>query len=545
MKVAIYARVSTDKQTKSVSQQLEQCRDLAQRQGYTVVAEYSDDGISGDKVEERTEFVRLLADAKAKKFKRVLAWDADRLGRTDSMTAAEMLNPLRKVGIKFELVKQGEVDLATPGGRMLFAIMQEQRHKMLLDTSSAILRGQAGKAKAASGFYGGSVPYGYVGHTVFKGNHRHTTITPCETTGPVVLRMFKKYAEPNTSLRAVVDMLNDEHIPSPRGGKWGRSTVNRILTHPIYSGVYRWGLRSKGVYYKRSGSQIVPKEAGEAPSFSEPIVHHDALPSVVPKKLWEAAQQKLIDRQIATRPRATTKALSGLIVCKECEKNMHSAVTFFRCNTKGCIGARVEERKLLQALSSVITEELLSKDKMPQRKREFEKWIRQNRKKDTGDTRRKMLEKRLDARQQKVAAGASRLLSVPESLVGDATAALEKLKAEQAAVARQLAELPVSCDNMTDRQKDKTYLQAVREVGKKLTKGMPGQINSALCAVGISLEMDNKKDAVSILISPDGPTCPQRNSFWTISTAEHLHLDNQRRCQTQARPLVLSPVRTI
>ena len=114
MKVAIYARVSTDKQTKSVSQQLEQCRDLAQRQGYTVVAEYSDDGISGDKVEERTEFVRLLADAKAKKFKRVLAWDADRLGRTDSMTAAEMLNPLRKVGIKFELVKQGEVDLATP-----------------------------------------------------------------------------------------------------------------------------------------------------------------------------------------------------------------------------------------------------------------------------------------------------------------------------------------------------------------------------------------------------------------------------------------------
>ena len=32
----IYARVSTDKQTKSVSQQLDQCRELAQR-GYTVV----------------------------------------------------------------------------------------------------------------------------------------------------------------------------------------------------------------------------------------------------------------------------------------------------------------------------------------------------------------------------------------------------------------------------------------------------------------------------------------------------------------------------
>jgi hypothetical protein len=98
---------------------------------------------------------------------------------------------------------------------------------------------------------------------------------------------------------------------------------------------------------------------------------------------------------------------------------------------------------------------------------------------------------------------------------------------------------------MTDRQKDKTYLQAVREVGKKLTKGMPGQINAALRAVGISLELDKKKDAVSILISPDGPTCPQRNSFWNISIVEDIHLDNQRICQPQARPTVLSPVRTI
>ncbi len=523
MKVAIYARVSTDKQTKSVSQQLDQCRELAQRQGYTVVAEYSDDGISGDKVEERPEFMRLLADAKAKKFKRVLAWDADRLGRTDSMTAAEILNPLRKVGVKFELVKGGEVDLTTPEGRMLFAIMQEQRHKMLLDISSSVLRGQADKAKAASGFYGGVVPFGYVGHTVMKGNHRHTTITPCETTSPIVLRMFKEYVKPNTSLRAVVEMLNAEHIPSPRGGKWGRSTVNRILTHPIYSGVYRWGLRSKGVYYKRSGSQIIPKEAGEATSFAEPVIHHDALPSIVPKKLWEAAQQKLIDRQIATRPRSTTKALSGLIVCKECEKNLHSAVTFFRCNTKGCSGARLEEQKILQALASVISEDLLSKDKMPKRKREFERWLRKNRKKDTGDARRQTLEKRLDAIQQKVASGASRLLSVPDSLVGDATAALEKLKEEQAAVARQLAELPASRDNMTDRQNDKTYLQAVREVGKKLTKGKPEQVNAALRAVGISLEVDNKKDAVSVLISPDLPTCPQRNDGKASKTVVLFH----------------------
>ena len=509
MHVAIYARVSTDKQTKSVSQQLDQCRELAQRQGYTVVAEYSDDGISGDKVEERPEFMQLLADAKAKKFKKVLAWDADRLGRTDSMTAAEMLNPLRKVGIKFELVKQGEVDLITPEGRMLFAIMQEQRHKMLLDTSSAVLRGQSHKAKTASGFYGGPIPFGYVGHTVMKGKYRHTTISPCEATAPILLRIFKKYMEPNTSLRAVVEMLDSESIASPRGGKWQHTTVKRILINPVYSGVYRWGLRNEGAYYKRSGSQIVAKEAGEANSLNDPIVHIDALPAIVPKELFEAVQQRLNDRQIATRPRSTTKALSGLIVCKECKKNMHSCKTFFVCNTKGCVGARAKQDKLLQILSSVVSEELFTKDKMAQRTREFDKWVKKHRKVDTVGARRKAIEKRLDAIQAKVASGASRLLAVPHSLLGDATAALEKLKAEETAVARQLSELPFTSDRMTEGQNDKTYLQAVKEIGKKILKGKPEQINAALRAVGVSLVLDRQTDAVSVLFSPDVTTRTQ------------------------------------
>ena len=123
-----------------------------------------------------------------------------------------------------------------------------------------------------------------------------------------------------------------------------------------------------------------------------------------------------------------------------------------------------------------------------------------------------------------------------------ATAALEKLKEEQTAVARQLAELPATSDNMTKGQNDKTYLQAVREVGKKLTKGKPEQINAALRAVGISLELDNQKDAVSIFISPDQPTCPQRNSFWTISRMDQINRNIEPSCKTEHSSFVLSPV---
>ncbi len=44
-KVAIYARVSTDKQ--SCDNQLIQLRSVAARSGYEVVAEFVDEGISG------------------------------------------------------------------------------------------------------------------------------------------------------------------------------------------------------------------------------------------------------------------------------------------------------------------------------------------------------------------------------------------------------------------------------------------------------------------------------------------------------------------
>ena len=46
-RIALYARVSTDKQT--VDNQLIELRSLCERLGYTIVQEYTDNGISGAK----------------------------------------------------------------------------------------------------------------------------------------------------------------------------------------------------------------------------------------------------------------------------------------------------------------------------------------------------------------------------------------------------------------------------------------------------------------------------------------------------------------
>ncbi len=49
-KVAVYCRMSSDEQSKSIAQQLEQTRKLCRKRGYTIVHEYIDRGIGGDKI---------------------------------------------------------------------------------------------------------------------------------------------------------------------------------------------------------------------------------------------------------------------------------------------------------------------------------------------------------------------------------------------------------------------------------------------------------------------------------------------------------------
>ena len=79
--VAIYVRVSTDKQT--IENQLRELRRVAEHRRWNVVHEYRDAGISGAKGREaRPGLDEMLKDAQRRRFDVVMAWAIDRLGRS-------------------------------------------------------------------------------------------------------------------------------------------------------------------------------------------------------------------------------------------------------------------------------------------------------------------------------------------------------------------------------------------------------------------------------------------------------------------------------
>jgi DNA invertase Pin-like site-specific DNA recombinase len=119
MKAALYARVSTTDQNCEL--QLRELQAYAERQGWAIVETYQDI-MSGAKA-NRPDLIRLLVDARARKFDCLLVWKLDRFGRS----LVDCLNNIRTLedyGIRFIAVTQGlDTDQRNPASRFLLHVL--------------------------------------------------------------------------------------------------------------------------------------------------------------------------------------------------------------------------------------------------------------------------------------------------------------------------------------------------------------------------------------------------------------------------------------
>lgn len=117
-RVALYARVSTDKQT--CENQLTELRAITERMGCMIVQEFIDEGISGVKA-RRPALDLMMKMAMQRKFDMVMCWSIDRLGRS-LQNLIELLNQLESVKIDLFFHQQA-IDTSTPMGKMMFSIL--------------------------------------------------------------------------------------------------------------------------------------------------------------------------------------------------------------------------------------------------------------------------------------------------------------------------------------------------------------------------------------------------------------------------------------
>lgn len=243
-----YIRMSSAKQESSPAQQRKEITALAERKGLQIVAWYVDEGISGDEIEKRPDFCRMLADARTGKFQVILCWDQDRFGRFDSLRAGYVIEPLRMAGVKLSTVTQGDIDWTDFAGRMIYAIQQEGKNQFLISLSNNIMRGLLESAREG---HGAKVPpFGYdrvFYDEAFKLVHRASAadhfqkprgwkskldISANRQEVEAVRWLFDEYANSDACQRSLAEGL-ERRGQHPRYANAGRPVANQERRLPL------------------------------------------------------------------------------------------------------------------------------------------------------------------------------------------------------------------------------------------------------------------------------------------------------------------------
>jgi len=305
MKVALYARVSSDRQDVdlSITAQLKVLREYASRNGYTVVKEYIDEAESGRSI-DRPGFQNMIATARQKNtpFEAILVWKLSRFARNreDSIIYKSLL---RKHGVQVISINEPVED--TPSGKLLEGIIEVIDEFYSANLSQDVLRGQ--RENASRGFYnGGRPPYGYVRVKVKDSATLRTKLEPDPKTAPITQHIFRECLA-GKGLKAIARSLNAHGISSRTGKKWGVTSIEKILHNEAYTGTMVWGKRAK--------------TAGQAGNTFIPVRVNGAWPALIDQVTFSQVQARLAARApqvIHPREVDSPYLLSGIMRCGVC-----------------------------------------------------------------------------------------------------------------------------------------------------------------------------------------------------------------------------------
>lgn len=347
-----YLRRSTDRQEQSIPDQRRAIEAWAEGQGISLIRFYTDDAISGTSAVGRKAFQKLMADAQTEAcdFGLVVVYDVKRFGRVDNDEAGYYRHLLRRAGVEVRYVSEnfsgdGTDDLLRP-------VKQWQAREESKDLSKVTIRGLL--TKSGTGHWmGGAPPYGYDlryqsqggqflftlrylpdgsksmldergaltrtlarGETVAVSRRDHCGLIPGDPQRVKIVRsIFRGYVEDGRGFKAIADRLNATNVPPARGpawaahysGLWAMTTVRAILVNPAYCGDMVWNRRTDARFHRiEDGRAIERREVvGRRLEPNDPtdwLVVKDAHPAIVPRALWDAAQERL-----TTKPASETQ----------------------------------------------------------------------------------------------------------------------------------------------------------------------------------------------------------------------------------------------
>ncbi len=295
-KVAAYARYSTENQDeKSIAYQLDSIREYCADKGYKIIKEYADEAFSGTNL-DRPAFQNLLKDAEKGKFDGVVIYDITR-GSRDVGDWFSFRKKMMYAGIEVESV-HGHLGNYTDSDSFITELINVgMGQREVLSNRQKSLDSKKLLSKQAK-FLGGIPPFGYdVVNQQYVVN---------EEEAKIVRKIFELYVK-GESYPKIIEAIGQ--VRGKMGSYLNRNSLHDILAKEIYIGTYT---------FNKLTTKVMRKYVGRREN-KNVVRIEDAVPAIVDKDVWQAAQVRLNDRKGRGRYHAKQHyALSGLVRCASC-----------------------------------------------------------------------------------------------------------------------------------------------------------------------------------------------------------------------------------
>lgn len=324
---ALYSRLSRDDElageSNSITTQKRILEEYAEKNGFTNIRHFSDDGHSGVNF-DRPAWKELVAEAEAGNVAVVLAKDLSRVGRDYLQTGFYTEVFFREKGIRFNAIANN-IDSANQDSGEYAPFLNIMSEWYARDNSRKLKAAFRSKGKSGKRSTNKCI-YGYL-----KNPQDKSKWIVDEEVAPVIRRIFQMTIEgidPGriaAALRAdgvdrpgyhmtkigVGDhQWNDESYRS----EWNSSTVAKIIAKPEYAG-HTVNLRTQKESYKDKNVTWKPKD--------EWLIFKNTHESIVEQEIWDMAQKcRTVKRRTDTMGEANP--LTGLLYCADCGRRMYN-----------------------------------------------------------------------------------------------------------------------------------------------------------------------------------------------------------------------------
>ncbi len=251
MRVAIYARRSTQDDSVSTDRQIEHARDYASKNGWQVLDEHvcRDEATSGAEF-DRPGLLRLVSALKPKsQFDVLIVSEQSRLGR-ESLEVGYLLKQFSEAGVAVHsYLGEREIVLNNPTDKIMLSLTafadELERDKARQRTRDALLK------KARAGHVTGNRTYGYINVEVKDGDRRLHVERGINPEEAEIIREIFRLCAGGLGFTKIAKLLNERRIGGPRG-PWAPSSVREVLYRDLYRGVMVWGkIRKRDKWGKR------------------------------------------------------------------------------------------------------------------------------------------------------------------------------------------------------------------------------------------------------------------------------------------------------